>query len=695
MNEFFMAAAAPTMATVAFPSSLPSSIQFRCNGKTPYLPTSCNYSTTAIKPNYIALEAKTTGTACTAVKEEPPILKQDGRWQINGRPLNILADITALCRQGQLKEALDILNNVDTQRISVSVDIYGFLLQTCSNKRALAEGKQVHTHIALSGLEDDVFLGTKLVTMYAICGSVVEARLVFDKILNRNVFFWTAMISGYVRNGFFREALVLYYQMRCAGIQSDNFTFSCVLKACAGLSALQQGQQIHNHIIRSEMKSDTVVDNTLVVMYAQCGRLEIARKVFDKISQRSLVSWSSMIAGCAQNGHANEALELFRKMQFNCVKLDWVVITAILPACGYLAALQQGKEIHGHMIRSESEPDVFVWNALIDMYAKCGCIEFARHVFDNMSEKDLVSWNTVIAGYGINGYGEVALALFHQMQQAGFMPNHITLIHILSACSHAGLVAEGWRLFNCMSQDFHIKPRVEHYACMVDLLGRSGRLDEAEKFIQNMPLEPSSSVWGSLLGACRIHCNIELGERVAERVFQIDPENNGYYVLLSNIYATAGRWDDVAKVRIMMKERGLKKNPGCSWIEVKNKVYAFVAGDPSPPQSKEIYAMLERLAGDMKVAGYIPATNFVLQNVEEKEKETFLCGHSEKLAIAFGLINTCSGAPIRIIKNLRVCGDCHSTTKFISKMFRREIILRDTNRFHHFKDGLCSCGDYW
>jgi pentatricopeptide repeat protein len=301
----------------------------------------------------------------------------------------------------------------------------------------------------------------------------------------------------------------------------------------------------------------------------------------------------------------------------------------------------------------------------------------------------------MITGYGMHGHGEEALALFHKMQKIGIKPDHVTFTCVLNACSHAGLVDEGRQYFNSMSQAFCVTPRVEHYACMVDLLGRAGCLDEAQTFIERMPLEPNAGVWGALLGACRIHGNIELGERVAKCLFNLEPENDGNYILLSNIYASSGRWDDVAKVRAKMKEKQVKRTPGRSLVEVKGRIHAFCVGDRSHPQSDQIYATLEILAGQMKEAGYIPNTNFTLHNVEEEVKENLLSSHSEKLAIAFGLINTSPGTPIQITKNLRVCDDCHTATKFICKIVSREIIMRDANRFHHFKDGLCSCGDYW
>jgi pentatricopeptide repeat protein len=329
------------------------------------------------------------------------------------------------------------------------------------------------------------------------------------------------------------------------------------------------------------------------------------------------------------------------------------------------------------------------------MYAKCGRIGVARQVFDKMSSRDVGSWNAMILGYGIHGQGEDAVALFSQMQQTGTKPDHITFTAVLTACSHAGLVDQGWQYFECMKSDYGLVPKLEHYACLVDLLGRAGHLDEAHDIIKKMPLEPQSNVWGALLGACRIHGNIELGEQAAKHLFKLEPNNAGYYVLLSNIYAEAGRWEEVAKLRTMMKEREVKKQPGCSFIEVNREVQSFLVRDKTHPQSEKIYATLENVYGQMKKAGYVPNTNLVLHDVEEEMKEDILCSHSEKLAISFGIINTSPGTPIRIMKNLRVCRDCHNATKFICKIVGREIIVRDANRFHHFTNGLCSCGDHW
>lgn len=492
-------------------------------------------------------------------------------------------------------------------------NMYTFMLHSCSNITSL---KQIHTHMLMSGLDQNIFIGTKLVTLYAKYGSIVDAGLVFDNLPNKNIFSYNTMIAGYVKNGHCEESLRVYARMQGKGIEPDNFTFPFLLKACAGLSALREGKLIHYHIRRNGLESDVFVGAALIDMYAKCRKIVDARQVFNKISARDMVLWTAMISGYAQNGHDYEALTTFQQMQRAGLAIDSITIISVLLACTHLGTLQRGKCVHGYIIRIGFESDVNVANALIDMYAKCGSIYFAHKLFDIMPERDVISWSAMIAGYGLHGQCETALAFFRQMQRAGIKPNYVTFISVLSACSHAGLVNKGWEYFDSMHRVYCIGPSLRHYACMVDLLGRCGRLDEAKDFIEKMPLEPDAGVWGALLGGCRIHCNIELAEHAAEHLFSLEPQNAGYYVLLSNIYATCCRWDDVAKVRMLMRERKLKKMPGCSSIEVYSKVHSFVAEEKSHPQSGEIYAMLDILAKRLKEAGYVPDTKFVLEGLE-------------------------------------------------------------------------------
>eukprot|EP01018_Ginkgo_biloba_P015859 Gb_38232 [translate_table: standard] len=605
------------------------------------------------------------------------------------------AMISGYAQNGHGEEALKIFCKMQQSSINLNQFALSSVLRVCAGLPALEKGKQVHAHAIKTGFETDVFVGSALVDMYPKCGNMENALNVFVRMPKRDIVSWTAMIAGYAQNGFGAEALKLFCQMQRIGMSPNQFPIASVLSGCASLTALDQGKQVHAHIIKIGFESDMFLENALVDMYAKCGSIEDAHTLFYRMSKQDVVSWNAMIGGYAQNGHGEEALKLLYEMQWAGLKPNLFTFGSVLRACASLAALERGERVHAHIIKSEIEPNAFLGSALLDMYAKCGSIDNAQKVFDNWPKEDLVPWNAMIAGYAQHGCGKEAIQVFKEMQLAGMKPNQITFVSVLFACSHIGLVDEGRNFFASMNQDHGITPKVEHYACMVDLLGRSGHLDEAESFINAMPFEPSAFIWKTLLGACRIHGNMDLGKRAAEFVLKLEPEDHATYVLLSNMYAAYGRWDDVANVRKMMKNKGVKKEPGCSWIEVKNRVHTFIIGDRLHPRSEEIYATLATLTMQMKEAGYVPDTNFVLHDVQEEQKEHSLCYHSEKLAVSFGLISTPLGTPIRIVKNIRVCGDCHTAIKFISKIVAREIVVRDANRFHHFKDGLCSCKDYW
>eukprot|EP01018_Ginkgo_biloba_P016130 Gb_14867 [translate_table: standard] len=596
---------------------------------------------------------------------------------------------------GYGEEALKLFSQM--QRLGMNPDefIITSVLKVCANLVTVDKGKELHSHIIKNGFESDIFVGSALIDMYAKCGSINKARKMFDKMPERNVVSWSAMIAGYSQNGCSEHALKLFYEMHRAFIKPNQFTFTSVLVACAILAVLGKGKELHGLIIKTGFESDVSVGNTLIDMYAKCGSIGDACKVFDKIPNQDVVSWNAMIAGYAQCELGEVVTKLFCQMQWTGNMPDQFTVASVIGVCANQAFLEHGKQVHTYIIKTGFESDICVANALVDMYSKCGSMVDASKCFDEMPERNVVSWTTMIAGCAQHGHGKKALQLFEQMQRAGMKPNDITFVCVLSACSHVGLVREAHRYFDSMNRDHGVMPRVEHYACMVDVLGRAGHLDDAEDFINKMPFEPNALIWRTLLGACRIHGNMQLGKHVAERLLELEPQDSATYVLLSNIYAAGGRWDDAARVRRMMEERGVKKEPGYSWIEVKNRVHTFLVKDRSHPLTEEIYAKLEELNGQMKDVGYVPDRNFVLHDVEDAQKEHFLCHHSEKLAIAFGLISTPPQKPIRIVKNLRVCGDCHTASKFISKLTNRELVVRDSNRFHHFKDGKCSCGDYW
>eukprot|EP01018_Ginkgo_biloba_P037442 Gb_29881 [translate_table: standard] len=527
------------------------------------------------------------------------------------------AMIAGYAQNGYAPDAFTLFSQMMRTHVKPNSVTMVSVLSACAQLGALQHGKCIHAYIIRHRLESNSFVGNSLIDMYTKCGMMEYARQVFYLMCQKNVVTWNAMIAGYSQNGHFNEALATFHEMQMSRITPDAFTIVSVLSACAHLGALQQGKWIHDYVTRSGLDSNVFVGNSLIDMYAKCGSIGIARQLFNRMSRRDVVSWNAMIAGYSHNGDGHEFLTLFYQMLLVGETPESGTIVSVLLACANLGALQQGKWIHNYIIRSGFESDAFVQTALIDMYAKCGNVEIARNLFDTMPERNVVAYSAMIAGYGMHGYGEDALVLFSQMQQTGMKPNRITFICVLSACSHAGLVDEGWQYFDSMSRDYCITPSVEHYACMVDLLGRAGHLEQAQNFIENMPVDPNAGVWGALLGACRIHCNIELGERVARILFDLEPGNAGYYVLLSNIYAAAGRWDEVAMVRIMMKDRGLRKPPGYSLIEINNRVHAFVVGDRSHPQSEKIYAMLETLVRQIKETGYVSKTNFVLHDVKK------------------------------------------------------------------------------
>ncbi|GAV64457.1 PPR domain-containing protein/PPR_2 domain-containing protein/DYW_deaminase domain-containing protein [Cephalotus follicularis] len=478
------------------------------------------------------------------------------------------------------------------------------------------------------------------------------------------------------------------------GLVPDNFTFPFVLKACSALSAVEKGREIHENVITTGWEKDVFVGAALIDMYAKGSCVGSARQVFDKIVERDIVLWNSMLAAYSQNGQPDAAIAFCREMLLAGLRPTEATLVTMISSSADNAALPHGREIHGCGWRHSFGTNDRVKTALVDMYAKCGSVKVARNLFERLTKKRVVSWNAMITGYAMHGHVTEALDLFEKMKDES-QPDHITFVGILSACSRGCLIDEGWMFFESMGRVYGIEPKVQHYTCMIDLLGHSGQLDEAHDLIMKMRVMPDSGVWGALLNSCKLHGNVELGELALEKLIEIKPDDAGNYVILSNIYAQAGKWEGVAKLRKLMTDRGLKKSIACSWIEVKNTVHAFISGDISHPKAKVIYEELKLLEERMKQAGYVPSTESVFHDVEDDEKAKMVCSHSERLAVAFGLISTPPKTRLLITKNLRICEDCHVAIKFISRITEREITVRDVNRYHHFKDEICSCGDYW
>ncbi|KAF9593770.1 hypothetical protein IFM89_025395 [Coptis chinensis] len=430
--------------------------------------------------------------------------------------------------------------------------------------------------------------------------------------------------------------------------------------------------------------------------YAGNGDGDSLHRFFYGMLIRDVVSWNTMIAFYVQVGDFKGAVEMFRKMQDNGETPNRVTLVSVLSAVACLGALAQGRWIHGYIDRNGIELDENLGSALINMYAKCGCLEGAVQAFDETRKKSVDTWNAMISGLAANGQSLEAVDYFSRMESASIRPNAITFSGVLNACSHGGLVEDGSRYFKKMTDAYGFKPDIAHYGCMVDLFGRAGLFDEAEEIISSMPMKPDAAMWKALLGGCRIHRNLELGEKAGKELIDLAPDDHASYVLLSNIYAMANNWSGVHEVRTAMWDRGIKKPPGCSSIELDGVVHEFVVGDAAHSQKKDIYIMLDEMAKKLKVAGYKPKTQEVLLDIDEEEvKQSSLGHHSEKLAVAFGFISTSPRTTIRVLKNLRVCTDCHSVMKLLSKSYNRDIIIRDSNRYHHFRDGSCSCMDYW
>lgn len=570
------------------------------------------------------------------------------------------------------------------------------VLPTVGQANALHQGKAMHAYSMRRSFCNGVVLETGLLDMYGRCHCTSYARKIFDKMGIKNEVCWSAMIGAYVICDSMMEALALYDEMvHQSVINATPVTLAIVLRACASLTDSSKGKRLHCHAVKSGLDLDTMVGNTFLSMYAKCGLIDDALRFFNQMVCKDTISYGAIMSGCMQNGYAEEVLRIFHRMQLSGIDPDLATMLGVLPASSHLAALQHGACGHGYSIVHGFVAETSICNALIDMYSKCGKIDIARKVFDRMDTQDIISWNSMIAGYGIHGLGMESLSLFHDLLEMGLKPDYVTFIALLSACSHSGRVTEGKYWFKAMSRDFNIVPRIEHYICMADLLGRAGLLDEAHSFIRTMPFEPDVRLWGALLAACRIHKDIELGEEISKKIQGIGPEGTGNFVLLSNMYSAVGRWDDAAYVRIMQKDRGFKKSPGCSWVEINGVIHAFVGGDRSHPQSSYINRKLEELLVEMKRLGYRAESSFVLQDVEEEEKERILLYHSEKLAIAFGILSLSPNKSILVTKNLRVCVDCHTAIKYITLITKREITVRDASRFHHFRNGICNCGDYW
>ncbi|KAG2566816.1 hypothetical protein PVAP13_7NG241017 [Panicum virgatum] len=660
--------------------------------------------------------------------------------------------ITGCVQNGRTLEALELFRGMQSSGYGMNSYTAVGVLQVCAELALLNLGRELHGALLKCGSEFNIQFNALLV-MYAKCGRVDSALRVFRQIDEKDYISWNSMLSCYVQNGLYAEAidffgemlhhgfqpdhacvvslssavghlgwlnngrevhayaikqrlhtdlqssrhfeaLEMFREVQKQGIKVDSMIIGSILETCSGLKSLSLLKQVHSYALRNGVL-DLILKNRMIDIYGDCREVRNSLNIFQTVEKKDIVTWTSMINCCANNGLPNEAVSLFTEMQKAHIEPDSVALVSILVAITGLSSLTKGKQVHGFLIRRNFPIEGPVVSSLVDMYSGCGSMNYATKVFYGVKCKDVVLWTAMINATGMHGHGKQAIDIFKRMLHTGLTPDHVCFLALLHACSHSKLVNEGKYYLDMMMSKYGLKLWQEHYACMVDILGRSGQTEEAYRFIEYMPMEPTSVVWCALLGACRVHKNHELAVVAANKLLELEPDNPCNYILVSNVFAAMGKWNDVKEVRTRMAERGLRKDPACSWIEIGKNIHTFTARDHSHRESEAIQLKLAEITEKLRKGGYTEDTRSVIHDVSEEEKIDMLHKHSERLAIAFGLISTRPGTPLRIAKNLRVCGDCHEFTKLVSKLFERDIVVRDANRFHHFSGGSCSCGDFW
>ncbi|XP_010548930.1 PREDICTED: pentatricopeptide repeat-containing protein At4g15720 [Tarenaya hassleriana] len=584
-----------------------------------------------------------------------------------------------------------------------SFNIQASLTRKLVESSDLCSTTSLHAQILKLGLVNDTVTTTHLINGYVRIRETDIARQLLDEMPEPNVVSWTSVISGYNDVGRPKMALMLFQKMHEENsVLPNEFTFASVVKACSSLANSKAGKRVHARLEISGFRQNFVVSSSLVDMYGKCNDLETARWVFYLMGyDRNVVSWTSMITAFAQNAHGDEAIELFREfIASTSERPNHYMLASVINACSSLGRLQWGKVAHGAVIRGGHELNNVIATSLLDMYAKCGCLNYSEKIFLRIREHSVISYTSMIMAMAKHGLGKSSLKLFQEMVQKRIKPNDVTMIGILNACSHSGLVEQGLEYFNSMYEKHGLSPNSKHYNCVVDMLGRVGRVDQAYDLAKKSEAGPvqGALLWGALLSAARLHGRVDIAREASKRLIETNQKVTGAYVLLSNAYATTGEWEKSEYLRSEMKRGGIVKERGSSWIEIKDSIYLFHAGDLSCDQTGEILKLLKDLKGRMKERGYRESTKAglsVLVDVDEEAREEMVDLHSEKLALAFGLIHLPQGSTIRIMKNLRMCGDCHEAFKLTSGIVEREIVVRDVNRFHSFKDGSCTCNDFW
>ncbi|GLT78766.1 hypothetical protein SLA2020_502930 [Shorea laevis] len=522
---------------------------------------------------------------------------------------------------GCYEEATNLFAKMLDEGIGKDERTIAIMLSLCAKiDDGLREGKSLHTYANKNGMRIDVNLGNALLNMYAEQRCIESAKKVFEEMSTVDVISYNTLIAAFAQNDLRTEAWQLFVLMRVSEVEPNSYTIISILAACQHETCLHIGRSLHGFVIKLGIEVNLSLNTALTEMYINCGDKAAARYLFESCPNRDLISWNALIASYIKNNLADHALSLFTRM-ISEVEPNSATVVSILSLCTLLARMLQGQCLHAYVIRRQSylDFDLSLANALITMYARCGSMYNAEKFFKTLPKRDIISWNAVISGYGLHGRGHDAICAFSRMLEDGFQPNSVTFLSVLSACSHSGLVNEGLKLFHSMVQEFRINPQLAHYGCVVDLLGRAGCLDEAKDFIKSMPIKPDASVWRALLSACRDHCDPKEAMRIFEKIVKLEPMNPGNYVLLRNIYAEAGLWSEVRQIRRWLKEKGLRKSPGISWIVIGSQMNCFTAGDRSHPLIDQIYANLSYLLSSVKENGYVPDLTCALRDEDEED----------------------------------------------------------------------------
>ncbi|KAI5067652.1 hypothetical protein GOP47_0018180 [Adiantum capillus-veneris] len=590
-------------------------------------------------------------------------------------------------------EAIQLLQQMHQEGMRPDDVAYSSVVKACSSMSDARKGELIHHSIIESGGGGDSHFCNILIHMYMECGSVEDANKVFERLLDRDVVTWSTMISGYAHLGHGAKALEAFERMQGENLKPNNVTYPSVLNACASLLVLDEGKLIHFHIMQSDYDQDFYIGSALIDMYAKCGALQDALGVFDRFPAPNEITWNSMIAAYAQTEHGEEALELFQRLQVLGFKPDRVTYLSALKACCSMAALDWGKLLHDQIIRRGFVTELSVGNALIDMYSKCGSLADACTVFGDMPNQGIITWSTLLAAYAQHNDYLSVFECFEKMQKIGVRPNSVTFVSLLSACSQKGFTDKGYEYFFSMKASYGLKPTTEHYNCLIDLLGRGGRMHEAEHLLATMPFQDKFMGWKSLLSHCKVYNQVKRARRCFNRLVVIDPKDASVYALMLDIYANANMWNEVREIQEMRNRAGVRGKLGKASIQVGNVFHSFTVGWRNHPKQDVIYKKLKTVGLQMEDKVSSRKLFNLVSSIFEEHKDDLLCGHCELLAIGLGLTSTKEGTTLRISKNLRVCMDCHAATKFISEVEKREIMIMDTFRVHLFRNGECSCND--